>query len=241
MFKRMLIAAVLVPVLGSSASAQQPPGFTLYLIGFMTRATGQLPAGSTLQQLEKSHLANLDAMWKEGLLLASGPIADKGDLRGVLIFSGDQRETVEKRVADDPLVKAAFLQVALGPWVGPSGIGDEYKKWVVANPGVPDKMRTYQIVLLKNVWSEPPSTWEEREAQLRQMDAMGKAGKLSVAGPVLEGSDLAWVYVFSVAAEEADNILASVPAIKAGKLIAERHPWMVAEGVLPPGFKVPLR
>ena len=73
------------------AAAQEPPGFTTYLIGFMMRAEGRLPDGVTLPQLQKAHLANLDAMWKEGLLVASGPIADKGDLRGVVIFRGDQR------------------------------------------------------------------------------------------------------------------------------------------------------
>jgi hypothetical protein len=72
------------------------------------------------------------------------------------------------------------------------------------------------------------------------MDAMAKAGKLAVAGPVMDGSDLTGIFVFTVDAAEADALAASDPAVKAGKLVPERHPWMVAEGVLPAGFKVPL-
>jgi uncharacterized protein YciI len=180
-------------------------------------------------------------MWNEGLLLASGPISDKGDLRGVVIFRGDDRAAVDKRMADDPMIKARLLDVALGPWIGPSGIGDEYRKWAAANPGAPDKMRTYQLVLLKSVLGARRITQDEQRDHLLNMDAMARAGKLAVAGPVLEGSDLAGVFVFTVDAEEADRLAASDPAVKAGKMTTERHPWMVAEGVLPNGFKVPVQ
>ena len=235
--------AALAIVLGAAwpTVAQEPAGFTAYLIGFMMRAEGRLPEGVTQPQLQKAHLANLDAMWKEGLLVASGPIADKGDLRGVVIFRGDQRAAVETRVADDPLVKAGFLQISMGPWLAPVGIGDEYKKWSAANPGTPDKMRTYQLLLLKTVWSAPRITQDEQRAFVQQIDQTARAGKLSVAGPVSEGSDLAWVLVLTADAAEADAIAASISFVRAGKMQAERHPWMVAEGVLPTDFKVPGR
>jgi uncharacterized protein YciI len=237
MSKRMLAAAALVLLFISPASAQ--PGFTTYLIAFLTQGNGQLPAGASMQEVQKSHLAHLDAMWKEGLLLASGLIGGKSALKGVLIFSGDQRELVERRVAEDPLVKAGFLQVALGPWIGPIGIGDEYRKWAAAKPGAPDKMRTYQLVLFKAVHGQRMAPDDQR-GLLQQMDAMAKGGKLAAAGPVLEGSDLAWVLVFSADADETDALAAANPAVKAGKMLAERHAWMVAEGVIPAGFKVPM-
>jgi uncharacterized protein YciI len=237
MSKRMLAAAALVLLVISPASSQ--PGFTTYLIAFLMQGTGQPPVGASLQELQTSHLAHLDAMWKEGLLLASGPIASKGELRVVLIFGGDQRELIERRVAEDPLVKAGSLQVALGPWIGPIGIGDQYKKWAAANPGAPNRMRTYQLVLLKAALAQRMAPDDQR-GLLLQMDAMAKGGKLAVAGPVLEGSDLAWVYVFSADAEETDALTAANPAVKSGKMLAERHAWMVAEGVLPAGFKVPM-
>ena len=240
MIWRTSLAATLVLLFASTSPGQAPPGFTMYLIGFLTRPS-VAPASGASQELQKAHLANLNAMWNEGLLLASGPIADKGDLRGFLIFRGDDRDAVEKRVADDPLIKARFLEVAIGPWIGPIGIGDEYRKWAAANPGAPDKMRTYQLVMLKTVLTARRLTNEEQRAHLLNMDAMAKSGKLAVAGPVLEGSDLAGIFVFTVGAEEADALAASDPAVKAGKMTVERHPWMVAEGVLPNGFKVPVQ
>ena len=237
--KRLFVSAAIVLLVSPVAAIQVPPGFTIYLVGFLSRASGQLPDGRSMQELQKAHLANLNAMWEEGLLLASGPITDKGDLRGVVIFRGDQRDRVDARVADDPLIKAGFLKLELGPWVAPIGIGDEYRKWAAANPGAPDKMRTYQLVLLKKDWSAGLLTPDEQRADVMNMDVMAKAGKLIAAGPVSEGSDLAWILLFAVDATEADALAGSHPAVKAGKMVAERHPWMVAEGVLPAGFKVP--
>ena len=136
----------------------------------------------------------------------------------MLIFGGDQRELIERRVADAPLVKAGILQAAIGPWVAPIGIGDEYRKRAAANPGVPDKMRTYQLVMLKTVLGARMAA-EEQRALLLQIDAMAKGGQLAAAGPVLEGSDLAWIFVFTSNAEETDALTASNPAVKGGKML----------------------
>jgi hypothetical protein len=177
-------------------------------------------------------------MWQEGLLVASGAVGDNSDLAAVLIFAGDQHELIDRRLAEAPLVKAGFVQAALGPWIAPVGIGDEYRKRVAANPGVPATMRTYQLVMLKAALGKLMEP-EDQRGLIGQMDAMAKAGKLAIAGPVLEGSDLAWVFVFDADAEETDALTAANPAVKAGKMRAERHPWMVPDGVIPAGFQVP--
>ena len=240
MLRPVLLTVVTLFIPATSFSQPTPPGFSTYLLGFMYRGSGEVPAGATPESLQKAHLANLDTMWKEGLLLASGPIGDRGDLRGVLIFRGDDRAAVEKRVADDPLVRAGRLRVTLAPWMGPADIGAEYKKWAAANPGAPDTMRTYQLVLMKPSPTAAPMTPAEQLAHLQNMDAMVKAGHLVMAGPVLEPGDLAGIFVFNTDAAHADSLAASDPAVVSKKMTVERHPWMVADQVLPKGFKVPL-
>lgn len=224
----------------SGPATRAQPGFTTYLMGFLIRAPEAPSSGDTAPDLQAAHLAHLDAMWKDGLLLASGPIADASDLRRTLIFRGDDRQAIERRIADDPMVKAGHMRVELGPWIGPIGVGDEYRKRTATGTAGPDKALPYQLVLMRTVWTAGRLAQDEQLAHLRHMDAMAKAGKLAVAGPVLEGSDLAWVLVFLAAADEVDALVAEAPTVKTGKLIAERHPWMVAEGVFPAGFKVPL-
>lgn len=224
----------------AASIAQTPPGFQNYLLGFLTRADATGPPDVAAGDLQKAHLANLTRMWEEGLLLASGPIVGDGDLRGVLIFRGDDRAAVLGRVADDPLIKAGRLRLTLTPWMGPEGIGIEYKKWAAANPGAPDKMRTYQLVLLRPAPTAAPLTPPEQLAHLKHMDAMVKSGHLMVAGPVLEPGNLAGIFVFDADAAQADKLVAADPAVTSNKMVVERHPWMVAEQVLPKGFKVPL-
>jgi uncharacterized protein YciI len=217
-----------------------PPGFETYLFGLLTRGSGALPEGETAASLQKAHLGNLNRMWEEGLLVASGPIGGDGDLRGVVIFRGDERSAVEKRIAEDPLIKSGRLRISLKPWMGPAGIGADYKKWSDANPGAADKMKTYQLVLMRFVPTAAPMTPAEQLAHLRNMDAMAKAGHLAMAGPILEPGDLAGVFVFDTAPAEAEKLAASDPAVASRKMTVERHAWMVAEHVIPKGFKVPL-
>lgn len=237
---RAIVAVFLTLFVPGATSAQPtPPGFDTYVLGLMTRGSGTIPAGSTAEGLQKLHLANLTKMWEEGLLVASGPIGDSGDLRGVLIFRG-LRGAIEKRVADDPLVQAGRLQITLKPWMGPVDIGGEYKKWAAANPGVPDKMHTYQLVLMRPAPTAAPMTPPEQLAHLQNMDAMVKAGHLVMAGPILEPGDLAGIFVFDTDAAQAEKLAASDPAVVSKKMSVERHPWLMAEQVIPKGFKVPL-
>ena len=221
------------------AAQETPPGFSKYVVGLMTRGSAELPPGANAQELQKGHLANLNKLWEEGLLLASGPITDSGDLRGLLILRGDAGAAFEARMAEDPLVKAGRLKVTLKPWMGPSGIGDGYRKWAAANPGAPDKMRTYQLVLLKR-GGRGALTADDQRAHLVSMDAMAKSGALITAGPFLEPGDLAGLFFFSVGPGEADALAAADPAVKSGKFAVERHPWLVAEGVMPASFQVPV-
>lgn len=226
-----------VPAIANAQPA--PPGFSTYFVGLMTRGDAELPSGMSVAELQKGHLANLNAMWEEGLLLASGPIGDSGALRGLLIFTDKDRAAIDKRLVDDPLVRAGRLSVSLTRWMGPSDIGVEYKKWAADNPGVPDRMRTYQLVLMRGVPKALPMTPDEQRAHLQHMDAMVKAGHLVTAGPMLEPGGVAGLFVFVTDAAETDRLAASDPAVRSGKMIPERHPWMVAEGVLPKSFKVP--
>ena len=58
--------------------------------------------------------------------------------------------------------------------------------------------------------------------------------KLIVAGPCLDGGHLRGVSVFRVGSlEEAKALAEDDPAVRAGRLVIELHPWMVPKGVLP--------
>ena len=63
-------------------------------------------------------------------------------------------------------------------------------------------------------------------AHLENITKMAEEGTLVLAGPFLDDGDIRGIYIFNVATvEEARKLTESDPAIKAGRLVMELHPW----------------
>ena len=90
-------------------------------------------------------------------------------------------------------------------------------------------MRRYVMAFLKAGPNRDQDAAEAERLQRAHLDnirRLGDAGKLALAGPFLDDGELRGVYVFNVATiEEALELTASDPAIKAGRLVMELHPW----------------
>jgi uncharacterized protein YciI len=65
-----------------------------------------------------------------------------------------------------------------------------------------------------------------QRAHLDNIKRMAEAGQLVLAGPFLDDGEIRGIYVFDVkSVEEARTLTATDPAIKAGRLEMELHPW----------------
>lgn len=96
-------------------------------------------------------------------------------------------------------------------------------------------MRQYIMAFLK---SGPNREWSEQEAdslQAAHMANIGKMaedGKLVMAGPFLDEGNLRGIYIFDVQSiEEARELTNSDPAVQAGSLVMELHPWYGSAGL----------
>jgi len=102
--------------------------------------------------------------------------------------------------------------------------------------GKPIEMTTYYVGFLyrgpkwtPEVTPEVERLQEEHMANIRRM---ADSGKLLLAGPFSDGGNLRGMFVFQVdSMEEAKALADADPAVKAGRLTVEMHPWYSAKGI----------
>lgn len=107
-----------------------------------------------------------------------------------------------------------------------------------ASAAPPSNMEQVFLVLLKR---GPKSSTEDsperkaiQEGHMANIRAMWQARKLVIAGPMGDDGDLRGIFIFRVPThEEAQALVASDPAVKAGRLVGEIHPWWIEKGTLP--------
>jgi len=96
------------------------------------------------------------------------------------------------------------------------------------------EMKTYQMVFLykgPNRDQDSTETMRIQEEHMANIQRLGDEGKLIVAGPFLDNKDLRGIFIFdSESEEEVKDLVETDPAIIAGRLRYEIHPWMTAKG-----------
>ncbi|MCG9696714.1 YciI family protein [Shewanella sp. Isolate11] len=90
-------------------------------------------------------------------------------------------------------------------------------------------MKAYVMAFLKSGPHRDQGEDEAKALQKAHLDNIGRLaqeGKLVLAGPFLDDGLLRGIYIFNVTTiEEAKMLTESDPAIKAGRLVMELHPW----------------
>ncbi len=90
-------------------------------------------------------------------------------------------------------------------------------------------MKTYVMAFLKSGPNRSADSLERTRLQRAHLDnitRLAEEGKLVLAGPFLGDGEVRGIYIFDVPTlEEAEALTHSDPAIQAGSLIMELHPW----------------
>jgi uncharacterized protein YciI len=90
-------------------------------------------------------------------------------------------------------------------------------------------MKSYVMAFLKagpNRSQDSVTVAQLQKGHLENINRMAESGKLVLAGPFMDKGEIRGIYIFNVSSiEEAQALTATDPAIQAGRLAMELHPW----------------
>jgi len=90
-------------------------------------------------------------------------------------------------------------------------------------------MKNYVMAFLKSGSVKITDSTERaalQMAHLKNIQRLADEGKLIIAGPFLDNQEIRGIFIFNVETlDEAKSLTESDPAIKAGTLVMELHPW----------------
>jgi uncharacterized protein YciI len=231
--KTVTALVVLVLVLTSFSIAQEPQH---KLVQFQMAIMKKGPKWDSTKEQERNqivqqHLANVLSLLESGKAVITGPFGDDTDLAGIFILRASSTAEAKSWVDDDPAVKAGFMVPEMHPWSSE----DIFKKL-----NSPLKLNTVYFAFLKRGPNRKegddknPEIQELQKAHIANIQRLAAMKKLIAAGPFGDNGDLRGIFVLRVASlKEAQDLCATDPMVKSGRLVVELHPWRIPEGVLP--------
>ncbi len=189
-------------------------------------------AAAERSKILQQHLANVLSMLDSGKAVIAGPMGDNTDVAGIFILRAPSAEEAKTWVDADPAVKSGLFVAEMHPWWSE----DIFKK---ANTSL-FKLETVYLGFLKKGPNrkegddKTPEIQELQKAHIANINRLAGLKKLIVAGPFGDHGVLRGLFVFRVGSlAEAQELCATDPMVKIGRLAVELHPWQVPEGVLP--------
>ena len=103
-----------------------------------------------------------------------------------------------------------------------------------AAPALPPGMKQYFLVLLKRgpKRDQAPEVAKQLQAgHMANMEAYANRGILQIAGPMMDDGDLRGIFILDVPDRAgAEAMCNDDPAVQAGRLMCEIHPWLSQPG-----------
>lgn len=181
------------------------------------------------KRMHEAHLSYALAALDSGKAVIVGPFTDGGEIDGVYVFRASSAAEAKAWAEGDPSVSSGFHVAEMHPW---------WSEDIFRKPAKPLKLvQMYFAFLIRGEkWTpeQTPATEEIQKGHMANINRLAEMKKLIAAGPFGDDGKLRGIFVFRVGSlEEAKALTASDPAVQAGRLAMEIHPWLAPDGVLP--------
>lgn len=221
-----LAGALLLPPAGNAADL--PPKMKVYqMVFFRNGANTNAPADAA--QMQAAHLEGLIQLNRSRTNVLFGPFLDDTDLRGLAVLDVPDADSARKLLAGDPYVKSGLMTLEVRPWLSETNVFA-----LPETPHTPEKL-VFGFLNRGTNRTQLPAEEAQRiqRGHLDYMTGLHKLGKLIAAGPFMDNTDTRGLVIYRVAKiVEAKELAAGDPAVKAGRLVIDAHPWMTFKGIL---------
>ena len=230
--KRLLALVLLFSCSGLAQSSSAPGAsqnaapFALdhFYMVLMRRA----PSAPSDEDKVKSLWASDTAYWQQiasrGDLILGGPILEMPEsIDAAMIYRASDAAAAAQIAQHDPLVAAHLWSAEVHPWL-------TKKDYLKPQHTYYGRSKTYYLGLLlrgpKFSPEDSPERQKIQEGHMANIKRLSDMGKLVVAGPFEEDGNLRGIFVFRTATmQEALDLTNTDPAVQAGRLRVELHPW----------------
>ena len=231
--KTVTTLVALILILTSFSIAQEPQH---RLVQFQMAIMKKGPALVSTKEQERNqilqqHLANVLSLLDSGKAVIVGPFRDDTNVAGIFILRASSTAEAKTWVDADPAVRAGLMVPEMHPW---------WSEDIFQKANSPLKLNTVYFAFLKKGPNRKegddknPEIQELQKAHIANIQRLAAMKKLLVAGPFGDNGDLRGIFVLRVASlKEAQDLCATDPMVKSGRLLVELHPWQVPGGVLP--------
>jgi uncharacterized protein YciI len=228
--KKLFAISLFGTLLAINIQAQQQKSETEHkLIQFQMAMLKRGPNWSMEAPAIKTHHQYARSLLSTNKAVIFGVIKDDNDLVGLYVLRAQNADEAKEWVNADPAVAAGLVVVEMHPW---------WSEDVMKPTTTPEKMTTAYLAFLRrgDKWTpeKTAATEELQKAHLANINRLAQMKKLVVAGPFGDNGTLRGIFIFKVGSiEEARELAATDPAVQAGRLALDIHPFVVPDGILP--------
>lgn len=103
---------------GANIPASDTPRMKKYWLVQLLKGPNRGGDKETSQRIQAAHLANIDRLWKEGVVVMAGPMGYSYDTdwRGIFIMDAKDSTTAASYIKTDSAVITGRLRFELHPW-----------------------------------------------------------------------------------------------------------------------------